>query len=127
MKKIVLILIIVISSSKVFSQTNANDKKYSEVELNKDLDFLVNSIIQTHPNPFSKISKKKFFGEVDKIKSNFKSGLDYREFYRLIAPLVASITDGHTSIKFPGRKILNDETKLFPFSATCNFKKNQFF
>ena len=123
MKKIVLILIIVISTSKVFSQTNANDKKYSEVELNKDLDFLVNSIIQTHPNPFSKISKKKFFGEVDKIKSNFKSGLDYREFYRLIAPLVASITDGHTSIKFPGRKILNDGSKLFPFSATCNFKK----
>lgn len=123
MKKIILILIIVISNSKAFSQTGVNDKKYSEVELNKDLDFLVNSIIQTHPNPFSKISKKEFLGEVNKIKSSFKGGLDYREFYRLIAPIVASISDGHTSIKFPGRKILNDGSKLFPFSATCDFKK----
>ena len=123
MKKIILILIIVISNSKAFSQTNAVDKKYTEVELNKDLDYLVNSIIETHPNPFSIITKKHFFDEVNTIKSNFKNGLDYREFYKLIAPLVASIYDGHTSVKFPGRKILNEGSTLFPFSATCDFKK----
>jgi len=123
MKRIVLILILLISNSKTFSQTNAIEKKYTKEELNKDLDYLVNSIIETHPNPFSIISKKQFLEEVNKIKLNLNNGLDYREFYKLIAPLVASISDGHTSIKFPGRKILNDGSKLFPFSATCDFKK----
>lgn len=123
MKKIILIIIILISNSKIFSQTSSIEKKYTEVELNQDLDYLVNSIIETHPNPFTIITKKQFIDETNKIKSNFKKGLNYQEFYKLIAPLIASISDGHTSIKFPGRKILNDESKLFPFSATCDFKK----
>lgn len=124
MKKIILILILVVSSSKLFSQANAIEKRYSEAELNTDLDYLVNSIIETHPDPFSILSKKQFLDEVNAIRSNFKNGLDYRGFYKLTAPLIASISDGHTSIKFPGRKILNDQSTLFPFSATCNFKNN---
>lgn len=91
--------------------------------MNKDLDYLVTSIVETHPNPFSITPKAAFFNEVKSIKSNFKNGLDYRGFYKLVAPLVASISDGHTSVKFPGRKILKEESILFPFSATCNFKK----
>lgn len=123
MKKIILIVIIIFCNSKTFSQINENEKKYSEIELNQDFDYLVKSIVETHPNPFSVIKKEVFYKDVVKIKSNFKNGLNFKEFYTLTAPLISSISDGHTSIKFPGnKKILNNESELFPFVATCNYK-----
>lgn len=124
MKRIIFILIVLFFNTKTFSQINAIEKKYTEIELNKDLDYLVNSIIEIHPNPFTIITRKQFFKDVNKIKSNLKKGLNYGEFYKSIAPLIASISDGHTSIKFPGsKKLLNNDSQLFPFSATCDFKK----
>lgn len=124
MKRIIFILIVLFFNTKTFSQINAIEKKYTEIELNKDLDYLVHSIIETHPNPFTIITRKQFFKDVNKIKSNLKNGLNYGEFYKSIAPLVASISDGHTSIKFPGsKKLFNNDSQLFPFSATCDFKK----
>lgn len=124
MKRIIFFLIVLFFNTKTFSQINAIEKKYTEIELNKDLDHLVNSIIETHPNPFTIITRKQFFKDVNKIKSNLKNGHNYGEFYKSIAPLVASISDGHTSIKFPGsKKLLNNDSQLFPFSATCDFKK----
>lgn len=105
-----------------FSQTALSDRKFTKTELSTDLDYLVSSIVETHPDPFTIQSKKIFFKNVKQIKSNLRDSLNYRDFYKLVAPLVASLSDGHTSLKFPGRSILNESSSLFPYSATCNFK-----
>ncbi len=105
-----------------FSQNVLSDRKFSKRELSTDLEYLVNSIIEIHPDPFTIESKRIFLKNVKQIKSNLRDSLNYRDFYKLVAPLVASLSDGHTSLKFPGRLILKESSTLFPCSATCNFK-----
>lgn len=101
----------------IFSTINAQFKttKFSKNELNEDLHFLVSSIKDVHPSPYTVISKKNFDNQVKMIEANLKDSLTLKEYYRLIAPFVASIQDGHTRVLFPGKKILNHNDYLFPF------------
>ncbi len=108
---------------EAYSQATNGLKRYSKIELNEDLDSLYSYIVATHPNPFSVISKKDFDKRIAEIKKQFIEPLTIREYYKLIAPLVASISDGHTSIKYAGNKFMTDETKLFPYIANLSFDK----
>ncbi len=107
--------------SKAYSQTKNTERKYTQMELYQDIDSLKSYIIQTHPNPFSVISKNNFEDKIEDIKSRIFKPLTLREYYNLIAPLVASISDGHTSIKFAGNRFMTDESPLFPFIATLSY------
>jgi hypothetical protein len=123
MKKIILItsLLTTLFLGEVFSQTANNLIKYNQAELNQDLDSLRSYIIATHPNPFSVISKNDFDKRITAIKSRFNRPLYLREYYKLVAPLVASISDGHTTIKYAGNKFMTDGSKLFPYIAKLSY------
>ena len=100
----------------IFTVNAQNSKiKFSKNQLNDDFDFLITSIKETHPNPYAVVSEKNFNNKVKIIKENLNDSLTLKEFHRLIAPLVASLKDGHTKLGFPGRKILDANDYLFPF------------
>lgn len=90
--------------------------KFSKKQLSDNFDFLVTAIKNTHPNPHTVVSEKDFENKVKIIKENFNDSLTLKEFYRVIAPVVASIKDGHTKLVFPGRKLLDADDYLFPFA-----------
>jgi hypothetical protein len=123
MKKIILLtsLLITLLFGQIFSQTTNSLKKYSQSELNQDLDSLRSYIVQTHPNPFSVISKNDFDKRITEIKKQFSKPLTLRVYYNLIAPLIASISDGHTTIKYAGNKFLTDGSNLFPYIAKLSY------
>lgn len=98
-------------------------KYITKDKLNQDFDFLVKSIKKTHPNPYSVISKSDFDYQVSSIKTNFKDSLNLKSYYQLIAPFVASLHDGHTSLTFPGRKLLNSNDNLFPYIIKASIEK----
>lgn len=118
-------IIFTIATSVLFLNANAqNNLNYIKKEnLNKDFDFLVNAITETHPNPYSIISKSEFYNKISKIKENFKDSLTLKEYYRMIAPMIGSLKDGHTSLKFPGRKLFNKTDNLFPFIIKSSLEK----
>lgn len=87
----------------------------SREDLNKEFDFLVEAIKNTHPNPYQIISEKEFVQQTITIKESFKDSLTTKEYYRVIAPFVASLNDGHTRLAFPGRRLLHSEDNLFPY------------
>jgi hypothetical protein len=118
-----ILMIILIFSQNIFSQNG--EKKYSQIELNTDFDYLVNSIKEAHPNPYSVISEKDFQKNAVSIKNQFDRPLSLKEYYKLIAPFVASLSDGHTSLKFPATsKLLHNESELFPFIVVCNYENS---
>lgn len=92
-------------------------------DLNKDFDFLINAIKTTHPNPCTGISKTEFENKVAMVRQQFKDSLSLKQYYRQIAPLVASIQDGHTALTFPGRKLLNANDALFPYIVEAKIVK----
>ena len=111
--------------AETYSQTNTTPKKYNQAELNQDLDSLKSYITHAHPNPFSVISKIDFDKRVSEIKTKFSNDLTLKEYYKLVAPLVASIADGHTTIKFAGNKFMDDESNLFPYIAKISYSNPQ--
>lgn len=117
--------IFTIVATILFVNANAqNSLNYIQKEnLNNDFDFLVNAIKQTHPNPYSVISKSEFDNKVSNIRKSFQDSLTLKEYYRLIAPFVASLQDGHTFLTFPGIKLLNANDNLLPYIIKADIEK----
>lgn len=102
-----------VSASELNSEYNNTLKKYSQVQLLEDLDFLIKTIEETHPNPYFAIGKDKFYSEVDNIKLSITESMNTFEFYSLIAPLITKLKDGHTGIIVPNNLFPNN-IKVFP-------------
>jgi len=79
------------------TQTQAGAKKIDASLLREDVDFLVRSIEEIHPDPYTKVSREEFYKEKDRVMGEIKD-MDVYEFYGVIAPLVAMIGDTHTSV-----------------------------
>ncbi|MBK0381429.1 S41 family peptidase [Pedobacter sp. SD-b] len=124
-------LIIILFSCK--SQQKINKKiraKYSPTELKQDLEIVRNSLEKNHPGVYWYISKKYLDFKFDSLKSTLKDSLIPLQFYRELAPVVASIKCGHTKLFFPGvelNKFQKDSIKkagLKPLSQLLYFVDN---
>ncbi|MCC9043733.1 hypothetical protein LNQ81_13725 [Myroides sp. M-43] len=111
--KVLLTILYVFMFNIIYAQNGID--YISREDLNKEFDFLVEAIKNTHPNPYQTISEKEFVQQTVTIKESFKDSLTTKEYYRVIAPFVASLNDGHTRLAFPGRKLLHSEDNLFPY------------
>jgi hypothetical protein len=79
---------------------------FSEVifadKLKEDLDFLFKTIEEVHRNMYAYIAEAEFAAHRDKLYKQIDHPLSRIEFYKLVAPVVASLKSGHTEISFPG-------------------------
>lgn len=105
------LLFIFFYPSLVISQTT-----FTREQLIQDCDSLYCIIRDVHPDMFTVISQEKFENELRDIKSQIKPSMTKIEYYMLVAPLVAALGDGHTSVQFPRSELKNEKVKLFPFS-----------
>lgn len=93
------------------------DQKLSKDLLIEDIDFMVKTISDVHPNMYQ-ISKDEFQFKVDSIKSSIDSSLTRREFWPILISITSLIKDGHTQVKFP--EISNDEDSKSNFDKAHN-------
>lgn len=63
----------------------------------KDLDYMLKTIEDVHPNSYEQISKERFYSDVEKVKNGFPLKMKVEDFYRKVLMLNAEIKDGHTS------------------------------
>ena len=66
-----------------------------------DVDFLVKSIEEIHPNPYCNISKNRFYTYRDSIKQSIRGDITRDELFHLLEPFVRLIKDNHMQIHFP--------------------------
>jgi len=60
-----------------------------------------------------------------RIESDLHDGMNYRDFYKLVAPLIVSISDERIQrLNFQVGAILNESSTLFPYAASCNYKEH---
>jgi hypothetical protein len=69
--------------------------------IHEDIDFMIKSIEEVHPNPFSYISRNNFYKKADSIKQTITSDITRLELQQTLSYIINSINDGHTQIKFP--------------------------
>lgn len=132
MKNIQIIVIIVLvsllsSCSSVKKYNEQVSQKHSPDKLKKDVDYAYKKLIKLHPNLYLYISKENLDYKFDSLKNKLTKPLSSIDFYKQLAPVIASIKQGHTSLDPPFKKQTKFEIKekgkrINPFRS-IEFKK----
>ena len=64
--------------------------------LRAQLDFIVQTIEEVHPDPYARVTEEVFKGEVTRVRASLDRAMTSAQFYELVAPLVSSLEDDHT-------------------------------
>lgn len=92
-------------------------------ELDKDIDFLIKTIEEVHPNPYLICPKEAFYKKLDTLKTSIENPLTRKEFSLLLRPLIRLLQTDHTSVKLPWEEY-NEykkmDGKLLPFDVSVD-------
>lgn len=95
---------------------------FSREQLEAELDSMYVIIHDIHPDMFAVLPQGEFETRFEHAKLQLADSLTIFEFYNVIAPVVASLADGHTSIYFPNRQLMESDIKIFPFSVMVDYR-----
>ncbi|HET8829644.1 MAG TPA: S41 family peptidase [Pelobium sp.] len=91
------------TSKKAFNKKITS--QHSVEEQKTDLSIVKNSLKKHHPGLYWYIDKKELDFKFDSLKKTIKDSATTLEFYRQLAPIVASVKCGHTRLVYPGIKL----------------------
>ena len=77
----------------------------SRQQVQFDIDALIYTIDQVHPDIFSTCRQADLMRTVNAARKSLPDSLTITEAYKVMAPLVAMIGDGHTNLFFPGQQV----------------------
>lgn len=78
-----------------------------------EIDALIYTLSQVHPDIFSVCKEDDFFRAINQAKASLSDSVTPTQLFLVAAPIVSMIGDGHTSLGFPPNVITAD-TKRFP-------------
>lgn len=79
-----------------------------------DIDALIYSLNQVHPDIFSICSQEDLMRAVNSAKATLPDSISKMDLYRRTAPIVAMIGDGHTNLRFPYNSVFTEDLKRMP-------------
>lgn len=93
------LLVALVASVWMWSLTCAQSETPIPAEaLRGELDFIVRTIEEVHPDPYARISEEVFKEEVERVKTSLDRAMTSAQFYDLVAPLIDKLEDGHTGL-----------------------------
>lgn len=108
MKKLIFILPILLISCSTKSEIPADTTKsvygemLSQKELLEDMDFLFDTLLENHPNPYYFTDEETINAmredAVREIKAN--APMDFLDLWEILSPIVLELHDGHTGLYF---------------------------
>ncbi len=99
MKRSLLILSLCLACTAAFGQSPA---KLSRAQAVADIDTMAYLITTIHPDPFTIIPESDFRTGIERVKASLPDSVKTLDLYLQLAPIVASLGDGHTSLQAPG-------------------------
>ncbi|WP_010182581.1 S41 family peptidase [Aquimarina agarilytica] len=127
MKKITLLITMLCFTSCVSTKhfNTQIAKEHSVIELHNDIDKAYYELKKLHPKLYQYISKKDLDHKFDSLKQHINQPLKSHEFYKKIAPVIASIKQGHISVAPPFKKCTAKEKKQYK-KTSFDFNKLDF-
>ncbi len=121
-----LILIIIFSCQSVRKNNLFLEKKIPVAELRNDIDYTYHKLQRFHPNLYWYISKEDLDHKFDSLKTNINQPLTPNQFFFKLAPVIASVNEGHLRLRSVGKRYSKAEQKLFktkkPLFALLDYK-----
>ncbi|ACR79485.1 S41 family peptidase [Kosmotoga olearia] len=87
------------------------EKLFTPEQLREDLDFLVSKIVEEYYNPWLKVDETEFWNLVEEKRAQLDHDMTWSEFYKIAAPLVATLHDQHSFLQPPSDAVI----RVFPF------------
>ena len=112
--KIFTFALLFITALKVFSQGNT---MLSKEQVIVDIDSLVYTISEVHPDMFSACGQGEFFGMVSNLKQALPDSVPVCQLYIMLQPILVKLGDGHTTLWFPWDEVKN-KTLRIPLHVT---------
>ena len=119
MKRVVIIVVLLVAAI-LAGYTEEVSGKQSPEELKYDLDFLIQTLEDVHPDLYRYTPQEEIYKMKQDIEEDLSEPLTRLEFYRKVAPLVTRIGDGHTYITYPVEELneyINGGGRLFPLDV----------
>lgn len=79
-----------------------------------DLDALFYTISEVHPNMYSVTGQVSLLSAINQASESITDSISIEELYKIAAPVVAMIGDGHTNLFFPANSVFKRDTKRLP-------------
>ncbi|MEE1945745.1 S41 family peptidase [Pedobacter sp. KR3-3] len=120
MKQLFTSLLVFLCCTSVFANgidTAKAEKRFSKKELLDDMDYLVATTNEVHPNMYHSISKAKYRKLRDSLANLLHDGMSPLQAWPVMAPLVGSLNEGHSSLNLPDELLVRlkaNENILFP-------------
>ena len=96
--KLLAITVLLVNVLNVYSQ---NMKQLSREEAIADIDSLIYTISEVHPDMFFTCKPGEFLKTANGIKNSLPDSVTAIQMYSILQPLIAKIGDGHTSMCLP--------------------------
>lgn len=118
MKRIILCVLAACYVAGMWAQVPA---KLSRQQAIADIDSMAYYIITIHPDPFTVTSESDFCTRIEGAKSSLPDSIKTLDLWLHLAPIVAALGDGHTSL-FLNERIVRqvDEGRYFPLPLTVD-------
>lgn len=79
-----------------------------------DIDALIYTLSEVHPNMFSICTQSDFFQSLAMMKEQIPDSITTVQLFKLVAPLVTKLGDGHTMLRFPHNDYFTPTTPRLP-------------
>ncbi len=99
--KLMLNLLVFFITQLIFAQKTCNEfyhHTFTKQQLEQDIDFMREKIINAHVSPFTEISKDEFEKKYKGIRNALKDGMTQKDFYFAARPLIVTLNDEHSGI-----------------------------
>ena len=137
MKRITTIMCLIVVSislytANIFAESQVHNQEPEQPDylktippdkLKEDLDFLLKTIEEVHVNMYAYTSKEEFDPTWEKLYESINRPMNRIEFYKLTAPTVALLKNGHTFIEPPLREFQEYAKrggKVFALGVHCD-------
>lgn len=115
------------------SISNSSGKKVISAELLKqDIEQLIHSVYQIHPEAFAVYTEQQFMQAAEQVKQSIYYPMTSNEFYLRIAPLIAKLRDIHSHIGIPKDHLslanrINNSTDRMLFPLAVLYESDGFY
>lgn len=126
---IIFSVICLLGNSNSSQTTQEISKTFSVQQLQEDFQVFRAALEEGHAGLYRYTPKPELDPQFDAVLKNLSQPMAEIDFYRQLVPIIASINDGHTSIRLSSKleTYLNDQAFLFPFNLRFLHKKAYLF
>lgn len=89
------------------ADTTLNEKHYTKKQLDNDVNYLVHTIADVHPDMYHSIGQKQYKKLTDSVLWALRDGMTGKQAWPIISRLIGALNEGHSSFKFPDDLIAN--------------------